>query len=111
VAAAAACPDRLRIRAGTTKVALRRLAESKLPSAIVRRPKKGFGIPLAAWLKGPLADWCGALLSEDIIRSQGLVEPAVVSRLLHQHQSGQRNHAKILWNLCALSHFAAAVQR
>jgi asparagine synthase (glutamine-hydrolysing) len=105
VTAAAACPNSLRVRGKATKIALRRLAEEQLPKEIVDRPKRGFGIPLARWLKGPLADWSADLLAEGRMQRQGLVDPNTVTRLLDEHRRGRANHAKILWNLCALSAF------
>ena len=111
VVQAARCPDKLRIHRGTTKVALRKLAERQLPASITKRPKKGFGIPLAQWLRGPLKDWSAELLDEALLRRHNLVRPAAVERLRQEHLSGKRNHAKILWNLCALSAFAETVGR
>ncbi len=108
---AARCPDSMRVRGRQTKVALRQLASTILPKKIVQRPKKGFGIPLAAWLKGPLKDWSGELLDPALLRRHNLVHPAVVQRLRKEHLAGKRNHAKILWNLCALSAFAETVGR
>ena len=101
VTQAARCHDSLRVK-GTQTKALRRLAQQHLPEAIVKRPKKGFGIPLAAWLRGPLKDWSGELLDPALLRRHNLVRP-VVEKLRNEHLSGKRNHAKILWNLCALS--------
>ena len=111
VTQAARCHDSLRVKGTQTKVALRRLAQQHLPEAIVKRPKKGFGIPLAAWLRGPLKDWSGELLDPALLRRHNLVRPAVVEKLRNEHLSGKRNHAKILWNLCALSAFAETTGR
>ena len=111
VVQAAKCPDSLRVHGRQTKIALRQLAREHLPDAIVKRPKKGFGIPLAAWLKGPLKDWAAELLDPALLRRHNLVRPAVVEKLRNEHLSGKRNHAKILWNLCALSAFAETTGR
>lgn len=111
VTQAARCPDKLRVRGTTTKVALRRIAAGLLPPDIVQRPKKGFGVPLAQWLRGPLKDWSGELLDPACLHRHNLVRPAVVERLRSEHLSGKRNHAKILWNLCALSAFAETTGR
>ena len=111
VVQAARCPDSQRVRGRQTKIALRRLARQHLPETIVKRPKKGFGIPLAAWLKGPLKEWSAELLDPALLRRHNLVRPAVVEKLRNEHLSGKRNHAKILWNLCALSAFAETTGR
>src|SRR5476649_1599166 len=54
-------PRGLRVRNGETKWLLRRVLDRYVPRALVERPKMGFGVPLADWLRGPLRDW-----SEDL---------------------------------------------
>jgi asparagine synthase (glutamine-hydrolysing) len=51
VAFAQRLPARFKYRRGTTKYLLRRAVGRDLPTDIVARPKKGFGIPLSAWLR------------------------------------------------------------
>lgn len=63
VALARTLPTHLKLRGRTTKYLLRRWAADKLPKAIVARPKKGFGVPMAAWLRGPLRRWMTDLLA------------------------------------------------
>ena len=63
------------------------------------RPKQGFGIPLADWLRGPLLPWAEALITKDRLATHGLIEEAYVRRLWEEHQSKQRNWAQRLWNI------------
>jgi asparagine synthase (glutamine-hydrolysing) len=70
-----------------------------LPPKIADRPKKGFGIPVAEWFKGPLREPLEEELSVERLRRQGLFEPAEVQRLLREHLSGRRDHRKPLWTL------------
>jgi len=105
VEAAARCPDNLRIHGLETKVALRRLANNLLPPSIVKRPKKGFGIPLSDWLRGPLSDWMNDLLSVERMNHQGIVSSSVVSKLILEHHNRSHDHGKILWNLISMSAF------
>lgn len=103
VRAALSCPQELRLSGQQTKVALRKMSRKLLPADIVERPKKGFGIPLADWLRGPLKDWLGDLLSADTVRNQGLFESSEVRDLFAEHQGRQCDHGKLLWNLACLS--------
>ena len=105
VEAAAQCPDSLRISGLETKVALRKLASTMLPASITKRPKKGFGIPLSDWLRGPLSDWMNDLLSVERINRQGIASSSVVSKLIIEHHKCSHDHGKLLWNLISMSAF------
>ena len=105
VEVAARCPNSLRIHGLETKVALRSLAKKILPPSIVKRPKKGFGIPLSDWLRGPLSDWMNDLLSVERMNRQGIVSSGVVNKLILEHQKKSHDHGKILWSLISLSVF------
>lgn len=82
-----------------TKPLLRRAARTLLPSAIVRRPKHGFGVLVGAWLRGDLRELATDLLDSDRLQRQGIFDPACVSSLLPRHLDGVANHAKELWAL------------
>ena len=87
---------------------LKQLMLDKLPAQIVTRPKKGFGIPVSLWLKDELKDLCNNLLSKDKIEKQGLFNYNYVNKLKEEHQSGRRNHRKLLWNLMIFQLWADA---
>jgi asparagine synthase (glutamine-hydrolysing) len=78
---------------------LKRAMRERLPSAVFDRPKKGFGIPVAAWLKGPLDPLVDDLLSESRLSDAGYLDAARVRRLVDEHRSNERNHRKVLWTL------------
>jgi asparagine synthase (glutamine-hydrolysing) len=82
-----------------TKRLLKQAAAGRLPEAILKRPKKGFGIPVARWLRGPLAPLLGSLLGRDRLQRQGLFHPDEVARRVAEHQAGVRDHRKPLWTL------------
>jgi asparagine synthase (glutamine-hydrolysing) len=103
VEVAAQCSNSLRINGLQTKVALRNLASTMLPASIIKRPKKGFGIPLSDWLREPLSDWMNDILSVGRINRQGVVSSSVVSRLIKEHNKHSHDHGKILWNLISMS--------
>lgn len=88
-----------KIRDGRGKWLLRQLLYKHVPKALVDRPKKGFSIPLAAWLRGPLKDWAAALLDPARLRREGLFDESPVSRKWHEHQSGRRDWSTHLWSI------------
>jgi asparagine synthase (glutamine-hydrolysing) len=88
LALAARLPREAMIRGGTTKWILRQLAYRLVPCELVDRPKRGFGIPQAAWLRGPLRDITRDVLLDRTARDRGWFEPAIVQRLLDEHDSG-----------------------
>ena len=82
-----------------TKRLLKRAAAHRLPASILARPKKGFGIPVASWLRGPLAPLMNQLLSRDRLERQGIFNADEVARKIAEHQSGRHDHRKPLWTL------------
>jgi asparagine synthase (glutamine-hydrolysing) len=92
-------PNHFKLRGRTTKYLLKRAVDDVLPADIVARRKQGLGVPVAAWLRGPLRSMLEERLAPDRIARQGLFEPATVSRLLAEHAAGYRNHRKVLWAL------------
>ncbi len=92
-------PPRLKLRRFETKHLLKEAMKDVLPPGIATRSKKGFGIPVAQWLKGELREAVTDELSPDRLRSQGIFEPAEVQRLLSEHLTGRRDHRKQLWTL------------
>jgi asparagine synthase (glutamine-hydrolysing) len=92
-------PSRLKLRRLTTKYLLKRALASRLPPGVAGRPKQGFGIPVAEWLKTDLKDELLDALSPERLRRQGLFEAREVERLLREHLSGARDHRKQLWTL------------
>ncbi len=96
-----------KLKGAQTKRVLRHALRGRLPSDVLARPKRGFGVPLASWLRGPLADWMDELLSEERVRSQGLLDPQWVRRLVEEHKRGQVNHRKELWSALMLGAWCA----
>jgi asparagine synthase (glutamine-hydrolysing) len=82
-----------------TKRLLKRAAAGRLPAAILGRRKKGFGIPVARWLRGPLAPLLDSLLGRERLQRQGLFRPDEVARRVREHREGTRDHRKPLWTL------------
>jgi len=92
-------PREFKYGRGQTKRLLKIAAAGRLPASILARRKKGFGIPVARWLRGPLAPLMDSLLARDRIERQGLFRPEEVSRRVREHQQGVHDHRKPLWTL------------
>lgn len=102
VALAWRLPMKMKIRDGQGKWILRRILSRHLPPTITERPKQGFGVPLADWLRGPLRDWAENLLTPRALKDHGLIDVELVTRLWHQHQTGSYAHTQLLWSVLML---------
>jgi len=98
---ARALPAHLKLHGRVGKYLLRWIARDRLPADIVRRPKKGFGVPVAGWFRGELRELLHDALSAPRLRAQGVFRPEAVARLVAEHEGGRHNHRKALWVLLA----------
>lgn len=95
---AARLPDTLRRRGGTTKRLLRLAFADQLPSFVTTRRKMGFGVPLGAWLRGPLKEPMLDLLGPSS-RLYDYVREAPVRALVRAHLAGPVDYGLRLWLL------------
>jgi asparagine synthase (glutamine-hydrolysing) len=91
-------PAAWKARGFQTKRVLRRALAARLPRETVRRGKKGFGIPVARWLKGPLQGWMRSVLAPGPLAQGGVLDPVWVGRLMDEHTAGRADHRKPLWS-------------
>lgn len=96
---AASLPRRYKLRGFKTKYILKKAVHELLPGFVTRRGKKGFGVPVAEWLKFKLRPLARDLLSPERVRRAGVFNPAYVARLQDEHERGIANHRKLLWTL------------
>ena len=101
-------PMSLRRRGGEGKWIMRQVLDRYVPRALIDRPKKGFGVPLAQWLRGPLREWALDLLSPAAIKREGLFEPDAIARALHDHMSGRRDRHNDLWSVLVAQQWVEA---
>ncbi len=99
---AATIPVDLRIQGMTTKYLLKKVAERLMPAELVHRPKMGFAMPVAYWLK---REW--AVRSEDLLLGKSALERGVfrdvfLRRVLDEHRSGKRDNSSMIWSLMVL---------
>jgi asparagine synthase (glutamine-hydrolysing) len=90
-------PMRMKLAEGQGKHVLRRVLYKHVPRGMIERPKQGFMVPLGDWLRSPLRDWAGDLLSGATLRQRGLICPQAVETLWSEHQSGKKDHTAQLW--------------
>jgi asparagine synthase (glutamine-hydrolysing) len=89
-------------RGGQSKWLLRRVLDRYIPEPLIDRPKMGFGVPIDAWLRGPLREWAEALLAPARLAAHGMVCVAPVRRAWQEHIAGTRNWQYPLWNVLML---------
>ncbi|HKG47704.1 MAG TPA: asparagine synthase (glutamine-hydrolyzing) [Pyrinomonadaceae bacterium] len=96
---AASLPSSYKLRGQKTKYILKKAVKEMLPPFVTRRGKKGFGVPVAEWLKEKLRPLARDLLSPERVRRAGVFNPNYVARLQDEHERGIANHRKLLWTL------------
>lgn len=89
---AARLPLRLKIRGGTGKWMLRAILRKYLDERYFHRPKQGFAVPIASWLRGPLRSWAEELLSESALSMSELLEVEVIRKMWHRFVLGGAAH-------------------
>ena len=96
---AARMPADFKLRGFKRKYILKRAIKGHLPPFVTRRGKKGFGVPVAEWLKGKLRPLARDLLSPERVRKAGVFNADYVTKLQDEHERGVANHRKLLWTL------------
>jgi len=92
-------PLTMKLRGLRSKFLLKRALRGLLPDSILNRPKKGFGIPVADWFRGPLKEQMLSVLGPERIARKGFFDGAAVAALVGDHLAGRRDNRKQLWTL------------
>jgi asparagine synthase (glutamine-hydrolysing) len=95
-------PIQFKIRDGVSKYLLKKVLSRSLPERCVHRPKRGFAVPLAEWLRGPLRGWAEELVHDDTLMSRLPLEKNGVRLLLRQQLAGERESHPVLWSVLML---------
>lgn len=95
----AGIPVRWKMRGLTGKYILKESVKHLLPEKVIKRSKKGFGIPKSKWLKGVLREQAEESFSENNLKQQGLFRPEYVRKLWREHLNKEKDNQKELWTL------------
>jgi len=94
-------PQQAKLRGRTGKLILRRAIAPWLPQEILARPKQGFQIPMAAWLRGRFGDFAREVWSSSGLADAGYLSRTGVERLFLEHQEGAADHSRMLYAITA----------
>lgn len=90
-------PLGMNIRDGKSKWVVQQVLYRYVPSRLIERPKMGFGVPVGAWLRGPLREWAESLLAENRLRQAGVLNAEPIRKRWSEHVSGRANWQDSLW--------------
>jgi asparagine synthase (glutamine-hydrolysing) len=101
----ATLPSDLKIRSGEGKYVFKKAFEPLLPNDVLYRPKMGFSVPLASWLRGPLAQRMRESVLSTRMLDSGFFNAGTLQTLISQHLSRQNDHSDALWMLLMFDAF------
>jgi asparagine synthase (glutamine-hydrolysing) len=99
---AASLPSDMKYRGPISKYLLKRHLDGRVPASVIYRPKQGFEIPLAAWLRGELREMGQELVLSSRALGRGYARPERVRVIWNEHQRGHRDWSSQLWALLIL---------
>jgi asparagine synthase (glutamine-hydrolysing) len=102
----ASLPPGLKVRGLAGKVLLKRLMRDRLPRRILKRPKKGFGVPVGEWFRGRLHDHLSEVLLSERAVGRGWFAPQAIKNMIDEHDRQVIDHTERLWALLFLEHWA-----
>ncbi|MBK1682244.1 XrtA/PEP-CTERM system amidotransferase [Rhodoferax fermentans] len=101
----ATLPSELKIKGQEGKWLLKKAFEPSLPNDVLYRPKMGFSVPLAKWLRGPLRERLQQAVLGPQLEATGYFNQETLQTMVRQHLSGQRDHSAPLWTLLMFDAF------
>jgi asparagine synthase (glutamine-hydrolysing) len=99
-------PSSVKLRRGTSKYLLKAAARGHLPDGIIDRPKRGFAVPLRAWLRGPLRSRVSRALEPSPLWDSGLLDRGAFVEWARAHDARRGDYARALWALVVLDGWA-----
>ncbi len=98
----------MKIKGGVSKWPLRQILYKHVPQELIDRPKTGFGIPIATWLRGPLREWAEHLINEKRLGENGYWQARHIRKMWEMHLRGDRNMASAIWPVLMFEAWRAA---
>ena len=92
-------PFAYKIQGVVGKNILRKILYKYVPRSLIERPKRGFSVPLAHWIRGELKDFVRDTLSPNLIKRQGYIDSNFTEKILNEHLLEKRNWQELLWNI------------
>ncbi len=92
-------PSQIRTKPGDPKYLLRQAVKDLLPGELLHAPKRGFVIPTAQWLRGPLRPLAERLLAPKRLADQGLFRPEFYRRFVWPHLEGRADYHPQIWTV------------
>jgi asparagine synthase (glutamine-hydrolysing) len=96
---AARIPFEYKLREGSGKYLLKKVAQNLLPAAIMQKRKQGFAIPVASWLRNALKPLLLDTLSSQAFRERGIFNAQGIRHCVDSHMSGAVDYSEQLWLL------------
>ena len=88
-----------------SKYILKKLAKKYLPNHFVNRSKKGFGIPIAKWINGPLKEQIYDTLLQNSSITKDYFNYDYINRLVNEHNNKNADNRKLIWTLFVLENW------
>lgn len=95
-------PGELKLKSGTSKYILKKMAEEILPKSIVYRPKASFGAPIRSWISDELSEMVSGLLSKHAIEQRGIFNYEFVEKLIDDDRAGIKDNAYQIYQLLTI---------
>lgn len=92
-------PLRFKVNSNEGKIILKDLLKKYLPEKYLMKSKKGFAVPISAWLRGPLKDWADSLLSQSNLKNEDIFNYNLIQKKWQQHLNGKANNQYELWSI------------
>jgi len=89
-------PSGLKLHNGQGKYLFKQALKPILPSSVLNRPKQGFAIPMAEWMRGELKEFAHEAILE---RPDGILNDGFLARCWKEHQRNQRDWSPLLWSV------------
>ncbi|MGA2434048.1 MAG: asparagine synthase (glutamine-hydrolyzing) [Bryobacteraceae bacterium] len=95
-------PNSWKTRNGCGKLILLEALGDRLPAELLNRPKRGFGVPLAEWFRGPLRSFVWDRLMSSTFLGRGIARGPFLRKMLEEHDAARRDNSYAIWLLLML---------